>query len=70
MDTGCRDASGPVSYTVSIGSGQTMKRHVDQVRSRISDTVPNQEEERDLGLLPDLDGVVVNIESTDMEVAE
>ncbi|XP_039887198.1 uncharacterized protein K02A2.6-like [Simochromis diagramma] len=34
-------ASGPVSYIVTIGSGQTVKRHVDQVRARVADTVPS-----------------------------
>ncbi|XP_033988673.1 uncharacterized protein K02A2.6-like [Trematomus bernacchii] len=33
-------SSGPVSYTVIIGSGQVVKRHVDQVRARLTDTVP------------------------------
>ncbi|XP_030580469.1 uncharacterized protein K02A2.6-like [Archocentrus centrarchus] len=35
-------SSGPVSYTVTIGNGQTLKRHVDQVRSRLKDTVPSE----------------------------
>lgn len=48
-----QDISGPLSYTVVIGSGQTMKRHVDQVRARLSDTVPSQDPERELELSVD-----------------
>lgn len=45
-------SSGPVSYTVTIGSGQTIKRHVDQVRARLTDHVPH-ELDTELKLLPD-----------------
>ncbi|XP_041961667.1 uncharacterized protein K02A2.6-like [Alosa sapidissima] len=65
-----QDASGPVSYTVIIGSGQTMKRHVDQVRARLSDTVPNQEPEGELELLSGLDGAVGSEASGTAETEE
>lgn len=45
-------SSGPVSYTVTIGSGQTVKQHVDQVRAGLTDTVPS-EPDTELELLPD-----------------
>lgn len=47
-----QDCSGPLSYTVSVGSGQVMKRHVDQVRSRLSDPELTVEKEVTLPLYP------------------
>lgn len=35
-------SSGPVSYTGTIGNGQTRKQHVDQVTARFTDTVPSE----------------------------
>ncbi|XP_016335635.1 uncharacterized protein K02A2.6-like [Sinocyclocheilus anshuiensis] len=32
------NSSGPVSYTVAVGSGQILKRHVDQIRIRHTET--------------------------------
>lgn len=46
---------GPVSYTVSLGSGQTMKRHVDQVRAGLTAAAPNLELNKDLQLFPNSD---------------
>ena len=34
-------SSGPVSYTVIVGNGRVVKRHVDQVRARLMDSVPS-----------------------------
>lgn len=45
-------SSGPMSHTVTIGSRQTMKQHVDQVRARLQDTVPS-EPDTELELLSD-----------------
>ena len=45
-------SSGPVSYTVTIGNGQTLKRHVDQVRAGLADAVPSEPDIR-LELLPE-----------------
>uniref|UniRef100_A0A8C8DZH6 Gypsy retrotransposon integrase-like protein 1 n=1 Tax=Oryzias sinensis TaxID=183150 RepID=A0A8C8DZH6_9TELE len=53
------DSSGPVSYNVSIGNGRTMKRHVDQVRARLQDTVPG-EPEADRKLCEDGETVAVD----------
>lgn len=47
-------SSGPVSYTVTIRSGQTMKRHVDQIRARLTVNVP-REPDTELKLLPDME---------------
>ncbi|RXN33959.1 putative protein K02A2.6-like protein [Labeo rohita] len=60
-------ASGPVSYTVAVGNGQILKRHVDQIRIRHVDelqdftrlTVPSDKE----SLLPEIPS------STKMETA-
>nr|XP_023659478.1 uncharacterized protein K02A2.6-like [Paramormyrops kingsleyae] len=65
-----QDASGPVSYTVIIGSGQIMKRHVDQVRARRSDTVPSQEPERELGLSVETGGGAVESVPTEIVATE
>ncbi|KAI3360353.1 hypothetical protein L3Q82_014654, partial [Scortum barcoo] len=46
---------GPVSYTVIIGSGQVVKRNVDQERARLADTAPSSESENDLELVWDTD---------------
>lgn len=42
-------SSGPVSYKVVIGTGKILKRHVDQVRATLRETVPSE---------PDKDGVL------------
>ncbi|XP_056136247.1 uncharacterized protein K02A2.6-like [Lampris incognitus] len=39
--------SGPVSYTVTVGSGQTMKWHVDQVQTKLTHTAPIEVTGRD-----------------------
>ncbi|KAL0160114.1 hypothetical protein M9458_043849, partial [Cirrhinus mrigala] len=60
-------ALGPVSYTVAVGNGQILKRHVDQIRIQHVDelqdftrmTVPSDKE----SLLPEIPG------STEMETA-
>ena len=49
-----QDGSGPLSYTVVVGGGQIMKRHVDQVRARLSDTVPSQDIKSALELSVDI----------------
>lgn len=46
---------GPVTYTVSLGSGQTMKRHVDQVRAGLTAAASNLEPNKDFQLFPDND---------------
>lgn len=35
-------SSGPVSYTVTLGNGQTVKRHVDQVRVGLTGSAPSE----------------------------
>ncbi|XP_039635261.1 olfactory receptor 11A1-like [Perca fluviatilis] len=51
-----QSSSGPVSYTVIIGCGQPMKRHMDQVRARLADTVPSSESEDEEETLSDMVG--------------
>lgn len=47
-------SSGPVSYTVTIGNGQTPKRHVDQIRAGLRDIVLH-ETDKELKPLPDIE---------------
>ncbi|XP_054875417.1 uncharacterized protein K02A2.6-like [Amphiprion ocellaris] len=56
-----QDFSGPLSYTVNVGSGQVVKRHVDQVRARLADSELNVEKERSLVLFPDTTQNVVTL---------
>lgn len=65
-----QDASGPLSYTLVIGSGQTMKRHMDQVRGRLSDTVLSQEPETEVELLADTNEDAVGSVPTGSAVVE
>ncbi len=41
-----------MSYTVTLGNGHTVKRHVDQVRAGLADTVPSEPDIK-LERLPD-----------------
>ncbi|KAI3356530.1 hypothetical protein L3Q82_017741 [Scortum barcoo] len=60
-------SSGPVSYTVITGSGQVVKRHVDQVRARLADTAPSSEPENDLELVWDTDKETVDPVTSEKE---
>ncbi|XP_061153479.1 uncharacterized protein K02A2.6-like, partial [Syngnathus typhle] len=48
-----QNTSGPLSYTVSVGTGQVVKRHVDQVRARLSNLETTVEKEKSLVFFPE-----------------
>ncbi|XP_061156017.1 uncharacterized protein K02A2.6-like [Syngnathus typhle] len=48
-----QNTSGPLSYTVSVGTGQVVKRHVDQVRARFSNLETTVEKEKNLVFFPE-----------------